>query len=159
MFVAVRAPTRDDLAGVVARVVARVAKAFAQRAEDEGEGAADDALAGCRRAALARGSYGVVRDDGAVEASGAADAARFGRRPPKAQVAEAEVRAHARWPQGLPDAVRDRFVRVDRTLRVSAPIPPVAAGPGPPAVPSPAWQTPPLSPAAARPTLVAPWSQ
>jgi hypothetical protein len=89
VFVAVRAPSRDDLAAVVARVVARVAKAFARTTVDEGEGGADDALDGCRRAALARGSYGVVRDDGAVEASEATDAARFGRRPPKAQVAEA----------------------------------------------------------------------
>jgi hypothetical protein len=56
----VRAPTRDDLAGVVARVVARVPKAFARTTEDEADGAADDALARCQRAALARGSDGVI---------------------------------------------------------------------------------------------------
>ncbi len=113
VFVAVRAPTRDDLAGVVARVVARVAKAFARTAEGEGEGAEDDALAGCQRAALARGSYGVVRDDGAVEASEAADAARFGRRPPKAQVAEDEgFNLHASVVIGAKDvAGRERLLR------------------------------------------------
>jgi hypothetical protein len=113
VFVPVRAPTRDDLAGVVARVVARVAKAFARTTGDEADGAADDALAGCQRAALARGSYGVVRDDGAVEASEATDTARFGRRPPKAQVAETEgFNLHASVVIGAKDgAGRERLLR------------------------------------------------
>ena len=113
VFVPVRAPTRDDLAGVVARVVARVAKAFARTTGDEADGAADDALAGCQRAALARGSYGVVRDDGAVEASEATDTARFGRRPPKAQVAETEgFNLHASVVIGARDAEgRERLLR------------------------------------------------
>jgi len=111
--VPVRAPTRDDLAGVVARVVRRVAKAFARTMENEADGAEDDALAGCRRAALARGSYGVVRDDGAVEASEAVDTARFGRRPPKAQVAETEgFNLHASVVIGAKDgAGRERLLR------------------------------------------------
>jgi len=113
VFVAVRAPTRDDLAGVVARVVARVAREFARTTEDEADGAEDDALAGCQRVALARGSYAVVRDDGAVEASEAVDTARFGRRPPKAQVAEAEgFNLHASVVIGAKDGVgRERLLR------------------------------------------------
>ena len=44
VLLAVRAPTRDDLAGVVARVVARVAKAFARTTEDEADGAGRERL-------------------------------------------------------------------------------------------------------------------
>ena len=110
-FVVVRAPTRDDLSGVVARVVGRVERAFA-RLGPPGD-AEDDALAGCQRAALARGGYGVVRADGAVEAGDAVDTARFGRRPPKAQVAETEgFNLHASVVIGAKDgAGRERLLR------------------------------------------------
>jgi hypothetical protein len=110
-FVVVRAPTRDDLSGVVARVVGRVERAFA-RLGPPGD-AEDDALAGCQRAALARGGYGVVRADGAVEAGDAVDTARFGRRPPKAQVAETEgFNLHASVVIGARDAEgRERLLR------------------------------------------------
>jgi len=54
-----------------------------------------------------------VRGDGAVEASEAVDTARFGRRPPKAQVAEREgFNLHASVVLGAKDAAgRERLLR------------------------------------------------
>ena len=98
VFVATRPPTKGDLEGVLVRVAERGAKAI-ERAGDrgcdgDGDRARDAALEGCRRAASARGEYGVVRDGRAPGAGEAAregvDEARFGRRPPKAQVGALE---------------------------------------------------------------------
>ena len=92
IFVATRPPTKGDLEGVLARVAERVAKAIERAGDSGGDGdsARNEALEGCRRAASARGEFGVVRDGRAPEAGEGADEARFGRRPPKAQVGALE---------------------------------------------------------------------
>jgi cell division septation protein DedD len=113
-FVPTPPPTRDDLLRVVTCVVRRLARAFERRAtagdhgrDDEGE----DALAGCFRAALARGTYGAA-GGGAAEGSDDAEQ-RFGRRPPKAQVAEVDgFNLHASVVLGARDGVgRERLMR------------------------------------------------
>jgi hypothetical protein len=80
VFVATRPPTKGDLEGVLARVAERVAKAIERagdrRCDGDGEGARNEALEGCRRAASARGEYGAVRDG---RAPGAGEAAREAR--------------------------------------------------------------------------------
>ncbi len=113
-FVATPPPGRDDLALVVTRVVRRLARAFAQRgAAGDGDAAEDDALAGCCRTALARGTYGTALDGGASDAGDEAAERRFGRRPPKAQVAELEgFNLHASVVIGARDpAGRERLLR------------------------------------------------
>jgi hypothetical protein len=78
--------TRADLEAVILRVARRVAAGL------ERAGAHDDdaALDACRRAAFARGVYGVVRDVGTRDARAEVDESRFGRRPPKAQAGAVE---------------------------------------------------------------------
>jgi hypothetical protein len=121
VFVATRPPTQGDLEGVLVRVAERVAKAI-ERAGDgggdgDGDSARDAALEGCRRAASARGEYGVVRDGrapGAGEVGAeAGDEARFGRRPPKAQVGALEgFNLHASVVIGATDHQgRERLLR------------------------------------------------
>ncbi len=94
VFVATRPPTKGDLEGVLVRVAERLGKAIERAGEGDGggdgEGTRNEALEGCRRAASARGEYGVVCDGRAPEAGEGADEARFGRRPPKAQVGALE---------------------------------------------------------------------
>ena len=115
-FVATPPPTRDDLAGVLTRVVGRLARAFERRGAGQGgegdEGEAGDALAGCLRAALARGTYGKA-DGGGTDDPEAAAERRFARRPPKAQVAEVEgFNLHASVVIGARDVVgRERLLR------------------------------------------------
>ena len=75
------------------------------------DGAKNEALEGCRRAASARGEYGVVRDGRAP--GEAVDEARFGRRPPKAQVGALEgFNLHASVVIGATDHEgRERMLR------------------------------------------------
>ena len=113
-FVATPSPRREDLAGVLERVVRRVAKSLAREVDDESEDdeGSDDPLRGCRRAAVARGTYGSVSDDGEPVAEDG-DAARFGRRPPKAQAVElAGFNLHASVYLGATDVEgRERLLR------------------------------------------------
>ena len=112
-FVATPPPRREDLAGVLERVVRRVARALGREVDDEGEvdEESDDPLLGCRRAAVARGTYGRVSDDGEPVAD--VDAARFGRRPPKAQAVDlAGFNLHASVYLGATDVEgRERLLR------------------------------------------------
>ena len=110
-FVATRAPTRVDLAGVLVRVAHRVAKGIERAGDSLGD--RDEALEGCRRAACARGLYGEVRDAGTIDARAEVDEARFGRRPPKAQVAALEgFNLHASVVIGASDHEgRERLLR------------------------------------------------
>jgi len=85
-FVATRAPTRADLEAVILRVARRVAAGLERAGAHED----DAALDACRRAAFARGSYGMVRGERAREPGTEVDEARFGRRPPKAQAGAVE---------------------------------------------------------------------
>ena len=97
------------------RVAERVAKGIERAGEAAGDrdGARDEALNGCRRAAHARGEYGVVRDGRTTEAGAAVDEARFGRRPPKAQVGALEgFNLHASVVIGATDHEgRERLLR------------------------------------------------
>ena len=123
IFVATRPPTKGDLEKLLARVAERVAKAIERAGEGGGGGggggdnARNEALEGCRRAASAGGQYGVVRDGRAPEAGEAAreavDEARFGRRPPKAQVGALEgFNLHASVVIGATDHEgRERLLR------------------------------------------------
>ncbi len=117
IFVATRPPTKGDLEGVLARVAERVAKAMERAGGGDGDRARNEALEGCRRAASARGEYGVVRDGRVPEAGEAAgeavDEARFGRRPPKAQVGALEgFNLHASVVIGATDHEgRERLLR------------------------------------------------
>jgi hypothetical protein len=71
-------------------VILRVARRVAAGLERAGAHEDDAALDACRRAAFARGVYGVVCDARASDARAEADEARFGRRPPKAQAGAVE---------------------------------------------------------------------
>jgi hypothetical protein len=117
IFVATRAPTRDDLTRVLERVVGRLARQFERRAAAKGAMATqssddtqDSALVGCLRAALARGSY-VKLDGGRIDEE--PDEARFARRPPKVQTAEvAGFNLHASVVIGASDTEgRERLLR------------------------------------------------
>jgi hypothetical protein len=118
IFVVTRAPMRDDLERVLERVVARLSRRFERRgaardamatqsSEDE---LRDDALAGCLRAALARGSYAKIEGGRIDEAP---DEARFARRPPRAEAAEvAGFNLHASVVIGASDGEgRERLLR------------------------------------------------
>ncbi len=122
VFVATRAPSRDDLMAVVERVARRVAAKLESRGERRGDGV--DPLGGCRGVATTRGTFGIVRgrrredpfdgSDGDGNDDGAA--ARYGRRPPKAHVAELEgFNLHA----GVVIAAKDRD-GLERLLRYMA---------------------------------------
>ena len=82
-FVATRPPTREDLEGVVVRVAHRIAKGIERAGESLSE--REDALDICRRAAQSRGTFSTLDDSTQGHTDG--DEERFGRRPPKAQVA------------------------------------------------------------------------
>jgi len=69
-FVATVAPTRDDLRGVITRVVERletIAVRRARHADDAGDGGSDDGMEGLRGAAGGRGTFARVDDRGARE--------------------------------------------------------------------------------------------
>ncbi len=121
IFVATRAPTRDDLQRVLERLVARprLERRFERRAavaqgamatQSSDDEMQDSALAGCLRAALARGSYAKV-DAGRVDEE--LDEVRFARRPPRAEAAEvAGFNLHASVVIGASDHEgRERLLR------------------------------------------------
>ncbi len=118
-FVATRAPTRDDLLAVIERVARRVASKMERGEEQASDGA--DPLAGCCRVATTRGTFGVVRgqrheDEADVGGGGDDGSARYGRRPPKAFVAELEgFNLHA----GVVIGAKDRD-GLERLLRYMA---------------------------------------
>ena len=69
-FVATAAPTRDELRGVIARVIARLETIGARRAkrsQGEGDGTSDDGMEGLRRTAGGRGAFARVDERGACE--------------------------------------------------------------------------------------------
>ncbi|MFO0562404.1 MAG: transposase [Polyangiales bacterium] len=118
IFVATRAPTRDDLQRVLERLVARLARRFERRAlaeramvkQSSDDETQDGALAGCLRAALARGTYARIEAGCGAEAL---DEARFARRPPRAEAAEvAGFNLHASVVIGASDHEgRERLLR------------------------------------------------
>ena len=76
-FLATAAPTRDDLRGVIARVIARletIAARQAKRSEDADGGAGDDGMEGLRRAAGGRGTFARVDEKGATNEEESAEA-------------------------------------------------------------------------------------
>ena len=76
-FVATAAPTRDELRGVIARVIGRLETIAARRARVAGEPsgeASDDGMEGLRRAAGGRGAFARVDERGALEADADGDA-------------------------------------------------------------------------------------
>ncbi len=108
-FVATRVPARADLEAVILRVARRVAAGLERAGAHED----DAALDACRRAAFARGSYGMVRGERAREPDTEVDEARFGRRPPKAQAGAVEgFNLHASVMIGARDVEgRERLLR------------------------------------------------
>nr|MBK7063943.1 transposase zinc-binding domain-containing protein [Deltaproteobacteria bacterium] len=75
-FVAIAAPTRYDLRGVIARVIERldtIARRRAKRVGDADGGGSDDAMEGLRRAAGGRGTFARVDEKGARDDGSEAD--------------------------------------------------------------------------------------